>query len=166
MASRRSHRQLEATAYHEAGHAVVAFWKSIGARYATIKRKPDALGHVGLRCPKWFRLDLELNGRMRLLAEGWIMMSCAGQIAEARFLGRRPRYGTYVDNGHTADMALTICGGYGEHTDAYLKYCFLAARFLVNFHWPEVEAVAAALMEHETLSGAQVWEVIRHAARP
>ena len=71
----------------------------------------------------------------------------------------RPRYGMQSDNRNAVDLALYVCGSQ-ETTDAYLHFCFLASRDLVNVFWVAIEAVAAALLERTTLTRGDVIEAI------
>jgi hypothetical protein len=152
---------LRAAAHHEAGHAVAAWWHGMKFRRVTIKPDGDSLGHVLLRqFPKWFRPDLEFdNPRVRLRLEHHIIVSFAGQLAEAKFRGRRPRWGMDGDNQQAVEMAYRVCGS-RETAEAYLHYCLLASRDLVNVRWREIQALAAALLERNTLGYQSAAEVI------
>ncbi|MGA2716857.1 MAG: hypothetical protein ABSG41_27530 [Bryobacteraceae bacterium] len=162
----KASRQLSATAYHEAGHAVAAWRLGLKFRHVTIK--PDSagnsLGHLwDAARPKWFRPDMDSSDRARLRAQRHIVVSLSGQVAEWKFLGREPRYGMWSDNNQAADMALRLCGS-EETTNAFLHYCFCWARDLVAVRWKEVEAVAKALLKTETLSFDDVIETITPGA--
>jgi hypothetical protein len=91
--------------------------------------------------------------------ERHIITSLAGQIAEERFLQKRPRYGMHADNQSAVDMAFRLFGS-AETVEAYLHYCFMAARNLVTANWSSIGAVADALMSRGTLSYDDVDEVI------
>jgi len=87
--STRITKRLRTTAYHEAGHAVAAWWLFLKFRYVTIKPDGDTLGHVKFnRSPKWFSPDIDKSDRVRLFAERHIISSFAGQIAEAQVPGQ------------------------------------------------------------------------------
>lgn len=150
-----------ATAHHEAGHAVVAWRVGLGFKYVTVK--PDAnrgsLGHIASRFPGWFKPEIEASDRIRLHAERHIVMGLAGQLAEKKFLSRRPRCGMEGDNQNAADLALCFCGS-EETATAFLKYCFMVARDWVNADWAGIQAVAGALAERETLTRNEVVEII------
>jgi hypothetical protein len=47
--------------------------------------------------------------------------------------------------------------------DAYVRYLEAVTKYLLDLHWYLVEAVAAALLERETLSGVQIHRTIRAA---
>jgi hypothetical protein len=147
----RELRRIRATAYHEAGHAVIAWHFHLRFKHVTINPGSDSLGHVLLGHPKWFRPDIASSDRIRIHAERHIIVDLAGQIAEEKFLGKRPRYGMQSDNQNAVGLAFRI-GGSEETVDAYLKYCWCAARDCVNVRWKEIESVAAAVVDGETLN--------------
>ena len=98
--------RLNATAYHEAGHAIAAWRNYLTFKYVTIKPEAGSLGHMlHNRLPKWFKPDIESTDRQRLHGERLIVTNFAGQIAEAKFRRRRPRYGMHGDNQSDVDMA-------------------------------------------------------------
>jgi hypothetical protein len=155
-------RTTEATAHHEAGHAVAAWRMYLPFKYVTIKPDADdgSLGHVLHDVhPKWFRPDDDLSDRVRLRLERHIITSFAGQIAETKFRGRRPRFGMHSDNQIAVDMAFRL-GGSRETLEAYLKYCWCRSHDVVNGCWRQIEAMAAALLQKQTLGYEDAIEVI------
>jgi len=48
----------------------------------------------------------------------------------------------------------------GEVVDAYLHFCWLCSRQLVYSDWPNIQKVAAALLERRTLRYLDMIEVI------
>jgi ATP-dependent Zn protease len=155
-------KRLQATAHHEAGHAVAAWRKDFRFRSVTIK--PDlskgTLGYLLHRKhPKWFQPDIDHTDRIVMRIQRHILISFAGQIAEAEFLGRKPRYGMEHDNQSAVDMASFVTGSV-ETTEAYLKYCFAASNELIKVNWQNVTAVASALLERETLTYEDVLEAM------
>src|SRR5437899_2222762 len=85
-------RALEATAYHEAGHAVAAVEFNLGLRMATIEPEEDSLGHDHIGHPPahcYWDKEAFNEYRARRYAEAGIQMDFAGHIAECRFLGKR-----------------------------------------------------------------------------
>jgi hypothetical protein len=152
-------RQL-ATAHHEAGHAVAAYFTGLKFRYVTIAPGKDSLGHLQHgRFPRWFRPDVVSSDRHRLYGERHIVVSFAGQLAEARFRGSRPRYGMHGDNQNAIEMAFHLCGS-KKTAEAYLRYCWCLSDDRVDLRWREITALAAALIERETVSYIEVAEII------
>lgn len=157
-------RQLRATAHHEAGHAVAAWRFGMRFKHVTLKAGDGTLGQMLRgRSPKWFKPDMDSSDRTRLRAEHDIIVSFAGQVAECKFLGRRPRFGMEGDNQSALNMATYFCSSMSS-AEAYLNYCFLTSRDLVNSHWREIEAVAEALLDRESLSHEETLEVITPGA--
>ena len=162
--SERARRCLEATAYHEAGHAVVCCREGRRFRRATIE--PDGergtLGHVaGVVQPKWFRPDLELTPRLMIRAESEIVELWAGPAAERRFTNRWNRVGARGDEEGILLLAERFHGG--DVLAKYIAYLKARAEAYVASPvvWPEIEAVAAALIDRLTLTFEETHAVIR-----
>ena len=153
-------RTLTATAYHEAGHAVAQWRQYMRFKHVTIKPEGDSLGHVLSRQPRWLDPEGEVTGRKRLRVEREIIADFAGQLSEGKFRGRRPRFGMHSDNQAAVDLAFRFIRGSRDTVEAYLRYCFLSARDLVDANWRAVEVVAKALSERETMRFEDVVEVI------
>lgn len=155
---------LAATAHHEAGHAVAAWRQAIAFKYVTIAADPKAgsLGHIVHRPAKWFHPDSDSSDRTILRAQRRIVVALAGQIAERKFYGRRPQYGMEADNRNAVDMAGYLCGS-EKTTNAFLRYCWCATEDLVEANWKNITAVAAALLERQTLRRLDVIAAIRAA---
>src|SRR5687768_10085396 len=112
---KRNEKQNATTAYHEAGHAIAAWHLDLKFKHVTIIPEEESLGHLlHSKPPKWFRPDIEDTDRIRMRGERHIIVSLAGQIAEAKYRGRRPSWGMDGDNQIAVDMASRFCGS--EHT--------------------------------------------------
>ncbi len=130
-------------------------------KYVTIKPENDSLGHVmHVRPNKWFRPDMDGSERIRLRAENYIVTSFAGQLAEGKFVGRRARWGMHDDNRQAVDLAVSVVGGSQDTVEAFLHFCFLRSRDLVQVNWGNIQAVAAALLKQERLTFDDVVETI------
>jgi hypothetical protein len=169
-----SEARLRSTAYHEAGHAVVAYFLASQLisyvrepfRYVTIKPKPgESLGHVRLRIPKWARPHEEPSTPLAWLKfQQYWEQSCiaafAGRVAEQKHLGKRVRYGYDSDYASMVDVGLFI-GGESRHVHVHwFRWLHMGASEWVNARWLEIEAVAEALMERQTLTYDEVRTVI------
>jgi hypothetical protein len=159
---------IEAIAHHEAGHTVAAWRYHIPFKHVTILPEPGRAGQAGSlghllhgRAPKWFRPDIESSDRIVLHLERHIITAFAGQIAQAKFQHRRPHSGMDGDNHTAVDLAFHL-GSSVETTEAYLRYCFLRAWDLVHSppNWRAIKAVAATLLERQTLTSDEVLDVI------
>ena len=152
-------KRLEATAYHEAGHAVFAWYKGTKIRKVTIIPDDDSLGHV--RHSKIIRgrsPELDNSPRTRLRMETHITICLAGPLAQRIWNPRTCRnYQCRSDHQSAADVALTICGS-GKQATAFLRYLDICVdEFLRAPHiWCKVEALAAELLRKHTMSGQEV----------
>jgi hypothetical protein len=160
-------RELRATAYHEAGHAVMRLELGRGVTRATVKPEGEALGRVRHRPSK---LDTDYPGvdwPYRRWAETEVMTLLAGPEAEEQLIGRRNDVGASSDDAKVLEIAVEAEGYGEERRDAYLEWLRLKVRdFVAHAHfWIQVEAVAAALLERETLTGAEIRQICRRALR-
>jgi len=143
----------ERTAYHEAGHAVVAYHLGVEVRYVTIV--PDLVSrgrieHGDLFCAPGLGSD-QAN------LERAIKISLAGPLAAARF---HPRsfHRQYTDYDHAFGLARYLAGSDGERE--FLHYQERQTRNLIDHFWNDIELVARALLECDELSGAAVKKII------
>lgn len=147
--------RLEATAYHEAGHAVAAFFFGFRIKSATVLAADDYLGRVD--CQPKGRLDLGSNTpAMRIKAEKFIIVTLAGDISQRRFNPRSSRkWQTTSDRALAADLALTMCGS-EESSTAYLAWLSIRARDIIHGRWGTVEKVAHLLLDRRTVTGEEL----------
>ena len=77
-------KRLEATTYHEAGHAVAAYLLKQPIRYVTVLPGEDgSLGHCAYAPPgEGFRPDVNVDMRTRARLEAMIMTAYAGAAAQ------------------------------------------------------------------------------------
>ena len=181
----RSHDLLLATARHEAAHAVVA--GVLGERTVKFVTLTSGPGHDGLAMfeaagPFRTRESLEndvvgiLAGRAadEVLAEADTGAGGHGgsdlALATRTLVAIRASYGLGGDG-------LAYLGGPADAIDLVrddrdlrkaveedLRRLYVVARNLVTLHVPEIEAVAAALVERGTLSGDEVSRIARAAS--
>jgi ATP-dependent Zn protease len=84
---------LEATAIHEAGHAVAAWLLRVRVNSATIIPHSGALGHVTHANPlRGVDLEWDDSDRARLRAERYIKVCLAGPLAQKKFNPRSYRH--------------------------------------------------------------------------
>lgn len=149
----------EAVAYHEAGHAVMAYHRQRGMKYATIEAAERGGGHLQHTKTPGFRPDRK-NQDARIKDE--ILILLAGPQAERKKRGRWNHKGAAAD-GHTAvDLALYVCVD-GEEATAYLQWLQIICQRLVGFYWHEIDALAAQLLVHKRLEVRRIRAIIKAA---
>lgn len=156
--------QLWATAYHEAGHAVIALYLGIGLGRHGVSIRPDedTHGHVGLR--RGFRGNPETQNsdRVRLGLERRAMVSLAGHEAQRQFRSSSVRrHHASQDRANAADC-LSFNVGSSEELTAYLHLLQIRVRQIVKLPhiWAQITAVAAALIEKRQLTPTEVRQII------
>jgi len=160
-------KQTWATAYHEAGHAVVATLLGREVKTVTIKPEGDDNGQT-----VWTeKTEDEIRNLMKRGFVDLYMMiiSFAGPIAEARFDTDNP-VGALKDHGSARNFA-HCTWPHGEQTGReYEPDCLAARRALdgareqalaeVTSHWGIIEDVARRLFDDKTLTGEQVANLV------
>jgi hypothetical protein len=143
-------RHARPSAYHEAGHAVVGrLWfelvqVSILPRACTSGGKFDEWSSSdGDRLFRVPSRALESRRMLRRLA----LMAAAGTVAKARYRKRRP----IVEEGIDREWIER----YDPRPDAFRRL-LPRVRRLVNHLWPQIEAVAAALVRDGEMSGSRI----------
>lgn len=89
-------------------------------------------------------------------------MLFAGHVAEKELSGRNNHLGARDDYERAVAYAMAASGS-NEESDAFLAWLHVRTHQLITHHWPEVEAVAAALLREKTLSGRRVCEIIQQS---
>jgi hypothetical protein len=153
------------TAYHEAGHAVVAVALGEGVKRVSIAPDETTLGRVH-RFPigQWFQPDVVIDGRTRRRLETDVMVLWAGTLAEERAAGvaaDEDLSAAADDFDRIVDLAEHACRSERE-TRAYIEWLRLRSLGLLNRFdvWASIEAVVAVLMAETTISGRRLREVI------
>lgn len=160
----RTERQRQRTAYHEAGHAVMRL--QLGRRPTRASIKPRAadnsLGHVAHLGTK---LDVDWidprDWRLQRWAETEIMVAMAGGEAERIYSGRCYHAGCAADSRRVSEIVLRTEGLNDRRQLAFVTWLREKTRDRLgnSLVWLRVEAVAAALMQRETLTGAEIRQV-------
>jgi ATP-dependent Zn protease len=173
MATKKSTRRdpLRGTAIHEAGHAVLQTALGIGCQGLTIVPDHDSAGHArhggeGKQAQHPGDVDDDV-ANLRLFAEDAFQLrhaiaAYAGAEAERRV---GPEHLQAIEAGAQSDYQdaatrITEITLDPESIDLLDKYAQRRCTFLVEHYWPEIQAVANALLEAGTLTGEQVQEVL------
>ncbi len=134
------------TAYHEAGHGVVARLElGTGIVQELLLRASGPYGTCSVRVPA-----------RRVRADAWLRYCCAGPVAVAIFAARNRQImmpndtRAYRFDVHQAEQELGRPVGAIEHGQAHTAVWNLLER-----HWDTVTVVAETLLARGQLSGAQ-----------
>ena len=151
------------TSLHESGHAIEAYLQNVQVRTVTIRWKfrgrdadYDSYGRTNLVWPD----DGQFSPGQSLKA---CRIALAGRIAEQLGLGKRlvMRYDC-SDLETIKTAALLFNPLTSERTrDAWVRWLWFAVIDDIRLRWPKVEAVAKQLLKCETLSGADLSQIIR-----
>lgn len=154
----RERRKLEATAYHEAGHAVACIVLEHPFLSATIIATDETLGSITKRpVPPSITREDELTHRSRRWIEREILCWLAGLAAEQRWTGRNNWRGARSDISWVVELGAFLHQAGTKVLDKYLDYMIERARDLVSApqNWLRIEALATALLERRTLSARE-----------
>ncbi len=162
----KNSRQLEATSFHEAGHAVACLLTKRKFKFVTIRSDDESLGH--LKHDKGFSLYLrkldEENSFYRpdelskFLKVDFIRM--AGLVSEKILLGKYNHIGARIDYKNWVDNSLK---------DLTKNLSIRYQKFLLDYtnevltterNWSNIKAVATALIQNIKLTYAQVNQII------
>lgn len=154
---------IEAVAHHEAGHAVLAWRRSVRLKGITIIPGKDSLGqcrHAKVLLGR--NPELENSPCAQIRKQTNAMIALAGPIAQKLFRPRSfRRHHANSDNGTVADLALNANGSSTKAAEAWIKWLGVCTRDILRGHWPLVTALAGELVRRKTLSGDEVETFLR-----
>jgi ATP-dependent Zn protease len=149
----------EATAYHEAGHAIVGAVRGRAPISVTIIRAGGASGKNEFP-EDWrpeYKSHLGDSPEKRVYIETRILTGVAGTIAQdLRFPERAHDAGDAYDERYARAVMEENAGWADSDRDSYFQRLRETARGLIQTNWPWVEAVARALIERKTLQREEV----------
>ena len=149
-------KTLWATAYHEAGHAIIALANKIAVYSVSIKPEGTTLGQALIRNVMAGRgVDCDISTQNRLRMERYSKALLAGPIAERKFVksdGGRYRCKGGSDHATLINYVSYFCGS-DAMLDAYIKLLYEMATLEVNAHhnWNRIENLAGILIEREEI---------------
>jgi hypothetical protein len=166
LTSRRT-ISLKQTAYHEAGHAVMAVWLRCRCLHVSIipDENEGTLGHL-LR-GKLARVEpepLEPSAKTRLQLERLVLVYLAGNAAEYLLTGRKCFASSNSDFMDAYDY-LNYLTRNEEEIRAYIGWLRERAKTILslNFNWFAVETLANELLKEKYLGRRKVYKLIRKA---
>lgn len=163
--------QLRSTAYHEAGHAVAAHYLGVKVGNVTIVPDGNAVGSaqnaptVSRQNLKAYEFRTSLNnfeGETSALRTA--VISLAGVVAQRAHAPRSVRnYHWRADYEQINLLARKVCCEDEKEMEHWYRRALRRTEQLINWRWPAVEALAAALIEKRKLSGYEAVAAIQSA---
>jgi hypothetical protein len=162
-------KALQSAAYHEAGHAVLAWHGRITITSIWIHTEHSG-GQIKHTNPL-YGIDLDWDGstRARVRLEKAIKFSLAGELAQKKFNPRSFRRYHSAGDRESAIKYTLLLGGTQQIAEAYLNLLRLQAEAILDRYWHCVEALAEELLNQptkykkKTLSGKRSRRVIIEA---
>jgi hypothetical protein len=147
-------------AYHEAGHAVMAYVVGATIEYVTIESAETevtgpAFGHTKL-------LDLD-----QMPVEAFVMVALAGSLAEAREMGDAGSWARLEERRRATKVIwIATLQGKRKGAPAITPDEEAASSAKLEEYWPAVVAVASALLKTPTLMGDALPDLVKGAVPP
>lgn len=160
----RTMESRKVTAYHEAGHAVVAY--KLGIRLA--RKGVTIVSEEGSRGAVWHtgalggRPDSQITDKMICNAERLVMVSLAGIESQQRYRKSSVRhYHAHSDYQSAVDLLFRFSGG-GEEVSLWMKLLALRTRSIIEspIWWPVIVDFAELMLEKQNLSGKEAESAI------
>lgn len=171
-------KELERTAYHEAGHAVALYLMDSPFEYATIESEGELLGHVSVTPIAEEELKNYGVDRARKLLECHYINSLAGMISVRKAIGD-------MEKSAERDIAKDVAYSGAEEDAEYAQQCLnhlndrelnldgksiedirdeLMIKAIEMIHdernWKAVEALVKALLEEKTIGYRRARKII------
>ena len=158
-------KSVRSTAYHEAGHAVVAGYFSLSAYYISIdQKKGESDGCAYYQNPL---VDIDLNrnhsDEVHLKAEKLIIICLAGPAAQRHYNPKGVRKYHAEDDMEIVDkLMMRFAGGSKETMKAHHKWLSLRTLDIVSdpIHWRTISRLAEALIERGSLNKEEIHKLV------
>jgi hypothetical protein len=150
-------------AYHEAGHAVVAWRLRIPLRRAGVTIVPDgdAAGSCSHRKIVGHDIEWDSSDRIVFRAERLAQICLAGGIAQRRYCAQSVRrHHTDSDRSEAIDVMIHLASG--RELEVWLKLLYIRTEnMLANQDvWRAVQLLAEALVERKTIRAKEATEIM------
>ena len=160
-------KDLESTAYHEAGHAVMDYLFRTRLLSITIEPSTDTEGQCsfGGTGPN-FQPEFQTGHRTRVRLEAIAMRALGGAVAQELFTGRRPVRSSWRSDRENAMDAISYLTGDNRELEAYLTWLLVRTEAALRspLKWQMVTSLAQSLLDRPTLTGHEARAIIRSAA--
>jgi hypothetical protein len=168
MKSRSKPGTLKAIAYHEAGHAMAAWYLEIpfgkGKHALSIVPEGTTQGHfLSKYILRGRSIHVSTTGADRLKMERVVVVLLAGMVAQRRYRPSSVRSWHGSGDFSSAVNLMSYFAGNDRETAAYLKLLMIRAELTLERpgSWECVDALAAALLDRKILSAKEAVETIQ-----
>lgn len=143
--------ELRATAYHEAGHAVMAL--ALGRLIDRVTIVPGKT-QFGLATLGQCKVQKTRAKSSKDWLEDEMLILLAGMVAESQFTGQYSTAGATQDLRAVRRLAESRSGG-GRQVERLERRALDKTEYILadSQHWQAVEAIVKQLLEHQTISG-------------
>lgn len=160
-------KQEKIVAYHEAGHAVIAWTQRLAVYHASIASKAETLGYVvhsDSLHPRALLFDPR-SLRTRVAAERNLRVALAGEVSQKLMDPGSVQRGLSSDRLAVREILRQLHGEFNQELiSVHLRLVELEVEILIRKNWFAVEAVASELLSKKKLSGRKIQRVIKCAA--
>jgi len=148
----------KAYAYHEAGHAVVAWDQGLRIHRGTIHADGNSPGHV---LHSWgvpaILFESGSGQSLRTAVERNVRAALAGEVAQRRAAPKSIRsFDGAGDRENIADLLVALHGYNNERINVHQRLLVLETEGIVDRWWHCVEAVAQLLLDRRTVPGRDI----------
>jgi hypothetical protein len=157
--------KLKRTAYHEAGHAVMAYCLNDYIRHVSIIPEGGILGHL----QRGKRENLESDkfnpsARTRNRIEKKAMVSWGGNVAEHLLTRHKYRTVSEQDEQDVFYRLLHLSSN-AQEAGAYSDWLWYRTKTMLqaSWHWAATEALARELFDHRYIGGNRVRQIIKES---
>lgn len=159
---RRVVDEVTATAYHEAGHAVICFAKRFGCYSVSIVPEDDSLGRFQRKPFEGaLRPDCDLGPRTERLTRKLIVVALAGFAAEHRLTGYENWDGAADDKRRAVDRCANLRGEPDEVARLFAELLEEAKVEVGRVRkWAAIRRLAIELLIRREIPGAEIELVI------
>ncbi len=161
-------KAIEATAYHEAGHAVLCWKERVRLKGASIIPDRTSAGRIAHSHPlKGINPEFDTSTHSRVRMEKEVRILLAGTIAQRKFSPKGYRhYHGGQDHEWATDLLMHYTGS-DEEVEAYINLLHVQTRQALDLPWvwTAVIAVAEALLDKGELTGRETRAIIEQAVK-
>jgi ATP-dependent Zn protease len=159
-----------ATAYHEAGHAIMAYLLKFP--FEKISIGPEEYSAVTFTMGKMYGFhyhqatpgDFAAAGTDRAVIDKEIQVLLAGDIADSLFSGHESLDPVSLDAQEAKNLAETLHESLVQ-VEEYLSRLSAQTEEMLKFWWPVLETVAEGLLKKRHMTYAEVCEIIARGIR-